>query len=753
MKQQLCSVNRNAFETQGANNDDMSPKPRKSFEKHPEYQVDSRPLCQGLPFVLTDSAHPRLVLKHGNQFMVLDREASIPACNTLGFGYYRNDTRHLSQWEILLDDVALSLLSFDVEKGYAGSFLYTNPQTPTLSQQKLMVQRQILISDTVYERLVIENFSAEEIAIKLRIKCQSDFADMFEVRGLNRPERGQRMIPTTDRQGRRVFLAYKGADDILLETIVEFDGQKPDSLTQGEATYQLLLPVRTPWVLDIRIYTRDIDSSKNIAETERKNFQSLLIAADQQFLDWRGSGAQLSTKAEIVNLTIERSLRDIYILRQSTPKGPGLAAGIPWYCAVFGRDSAIAAMQLVPFYPEIARECIEVLAAYQGTQTDEFRAERPGKIMHELRLGELARLNIIPHTPYYGTVDATSLWLIALERYLQWTGDLQFAERLWPNVQHALTWLENNGDGYLSYKRESPQGLENQGWKDSGNSICHLNGSLAIPPIALCEAQGYLYASLLAIANIGDMLGHSQIGAYLRLKAKTLKVNFINDFWLPAEQFLALALDFEGRQVKAIASNAGHCIWTGILDGAKAEKVVDRLLSEDMDTGWGLRTLSSTALTYSPMSYHNGSVWPHDNAIIMDGMRKIGRIRDAHQLMSSLIDVAQHQQDFRLPELFCGFERSDWSRPIDYPVSCSPQAWSAGSIFQMIGSCLNFQPDATKNVLRIIDPSLPPWMEQVTVRNLKVGKSSLDIAFNVANGQTFCQILRKAGDLRVIIET
>jgi glycogen debranching enzyme len=302
----------------------MSLKSRKLFEKQSEYVVDSRPLCQGLPFLLTDSAHPRLVLKKSNHFIVLDREACIPACNTLGFGYYHNDTRHLSQWEILLDDVSLSLLSFDVQKGYAGSFLYTNPQTPTLLQQKIMVQRQIVLSDIVCERLVVENFSSEEITINLRIKCQSDFADMFEVRGLNRPERGLRMMPSADLEGRRVFLGYKGADGVLLETIVEFTGQKPDLLSEGEALFNLVLPVRTPWELEIRIYTRSNESSDYVfADIGEDNFQSQLTEADRQFIEWRGSGAKVATKHEIANLTIERGLRDIYILQQETPRARG----------------------------------------------------------------------------------------------------------------------------------------------------------------------------------------------------------------------------------------------------------------------------------------------------------------------------------------------------------------------------------------------------------------------------------------------
>ncbi len=724
-----------------------------SFDRFGEYEVDPRPLCQGLPFVLTDSAHPRIVLKHGSHFLVLDGGAYIPACNTLGFGYYRYDTRHLSQWEVTLDGVPLSLLSFDVEKGYAGSFLYTNPQLATLAQQKLMIQRQIVLTDTVCEKLLVENFSSEAVSVEFSIKFQSDFADMFEVRGLNRPERGLRMVPTSDSKGRCLFLAYKGLDGCLLETVIEFRGAQPQSIIDGEVKYRLDLSARAQWAIEMHISTRN-SGFPPLTESAATSFSAMMEKADAAYSRWRSEGARVSTEHEIVNFALDRGLRDVYILRQSTPRGTGLAAGIPWYCAVFGRDSAIAGWQMLPFRPDIARECIEVLAAYQGSRTDRFRGERSGKIMHELRLGELARLNAIPHTPYYGSVDATALWLLLVGKYLQWTGDIDFVSRLWPNIKLALGWLDRaTSNGYITYKRESSQGLENQGWKDSGDSVCHADGSLARPPIAICEAQGYVYAARIAMSNVAGILNHNTLADKLQLQAMEFKKCFNQDFWMEPEEFPALAIDGDGRQVKVISSNAGHCVWSGIIDGQRANRVTDRLLCQDVDSGWGLRTLSSDASFYNPMSYHNGSVWPHDNAIILEGLRKIGRIRDAHRLMWSMISVAQHQQDFRLPELFCGFERTDWSRPIDYPVSCSPQSWSAGSIFQMLTACVNFQPDAIKKTLRILDPSLPDWLQSLTIRNLKVGEAEIDIAFNAADGHTYCQILKKIGNLRVIIET
>jgi glycogen debranching enzyme len=375
--------------------------------------------------------------------------------------------------------------------------------------------------------------------------------------------------------------------------------------------------------------------------------------------------------------------------------------------------------------------------------------------MHELRVGELARIGYIPHTPYYGTVDATQLWLYVFAQYIDWSGDLDFAAKLWPNVNAALKFLDGALDerGYISYKRESEKGLENQGWKDSGDSVMHADGRLAEAPIALCEVQAYLYAAWLETARIARLMKNDALAAELEEKAAQLKKRFYRDFWEESERYIALALDADGNPCSVISSNPGHCLFTGILDDDEAQLVADRLMSADMNCGWGVRTLSKATIAFNPMSYHNGSVWPHDNAIIAEGLRKIGRAKDAHRIMQSMVDVAQFEPDFRLPELFCGFERDGSMRPIGYPVSCSPQAWAAGASLQLLKSCLNLQPDACNGILRIVEPDLPSWLGRVTLRGLRVGSAVLDLGFVSHDGISSCQVLHKSGRIRVTIET
>lgn len=732
---------------------DISQQPAEVVDWQRDYVADIRPLCQGMPFVLTDQAHPRLVLKHGSHFLILDQSAHIPSCNTLGYGYYRYDTRHLSQWELYLNDIPLSLLSSDVGNGYAGTFLYTNPQTPTLAQQKITLERQIVLSDVLWERLSISNFDSKDVDIELTIKFQSDFADMFEVRGLNRPERGTRMMPIGDADGRKLYLAYKGLDDLLLETIIEFLGIKPDSIEDGVVRLSLNLPSRETTSFEISVTTK-WQGHKFSTGAPSSNFMNALKQCHDQYSEWCSHTARVQTEHEMFDMALQRSFQDIYILRQPSPRGFGLAAGIPWYSAIFGRDSAIAALQMMPFMPKLARECIEVLAAYQGEKKDTFKAERPGKILHELRLGELSRTGLIPHSPYFGTVDATQLWLILFSRYIDWSGDMAFAKQMWPHVRASVSFLEEEaGDGFITYKRESPQGLENQGWKDSGDSVMYRDGNLAVPPIALCEPQAYLYSALIGVAKVAEKLGHTAYSRTLLQQAEALKVRFNESFWMEDEEFVALALDGEGKKANVISSNAGHCIWAGILNGDRANKVVDKMMSMRIHTGWGLRTLSANELAFNPISYHNGSVWPHDNAIIVEGMRKHGRTREAHQIMHETFEVALSQPEFRLPELFCGFQREATSKPIEYPVSCSPQAWAAGSLYQMLSANLNFEPEAMNNVLRIVDPALPPWLGKVQIYRLQIGASELDLAFECNGDYTFVQILRKSGNVRVIVES
>ncbi len=719
-----------------------------------DYTPDTRPLCQGMPFVLTDAAHPRLVLKSGSHFLVMDQEALIPACNTLGYGYYRYDTRHLSQYELLLNGAPLSLLSKAVQEGYTGTFLYTNPQINTVPQQVLTVLREVVLSDLLWERFVLTNFHTETLEIELTFNFQSDFADIFEVRGFNIQERGRRMLPVAGRNGRSIYLAYRGLDDCLVETVVEFFGIQPDSVTDGQVIIKLVVPPRQTREFQICFTTR-WDGQVSAPDSRRTGFAEARKSAETRYRDWCNRGSRFDTSHRLFDLTLERSYRDLFILRQPTPKGYGISAGVPWYCALFGRDSAITAWQILPFLPDMARESIDVLAAYQGMKFDPTTQEEPGRILHELRVGELARRKAIPHVPYYGTIDATQLWLYVLCQYFDWSGDMEMIRRLWPAVRMALDWLSNSLDerGYLTYRTECPDGLINQGWKDSGDSTMHADGRLADQPIALCEPQAYLYAAWVEVARIAQTLGYDPLANKLRGDARKLKERFNRDFWMESEKFVALALDGHGEQCQVVSSNPGHCLFSGILDDDRAHLVADRLVDTDMHSGWGIRTLSRAVPKYNPMSYHNGSIWPHDNAIIVEGLRRIGRTQDAHDVLRGMLEAAQFEPDFRLPELFCGFDRNNSFKPIDYPVSCSPQAWAAGSMFQMLKVCLNMQPDALRQTLRIVEPSLPPWLNRVTLTGLRVGSAVVDLLFTAQDGFTACKVLHKSGKLKVIIES
>jgi glycogen debranching enzyme len=721
-----------------------------------DYIVDTRPLCQGMPFVLTDAAHPRLVLKNGSQFLVMDEGGLVPGCNTLGYGYYRYDTRHISQWELTLKDVPFTILSSSINEGYCGSFLYTNPQTEDIPLQKLMLQRDVVLADLLWEKIVLHSFHNQPIECELKFRFQSDFADIFEVRGYNAPRRGNRMRPVAGKNGRSLFLAYRCLDETMLETVIEFFGMQPDEIyaEDGEVVFKIPLMPRETREFQICVSSQ-LDGKPLAGDVRKTGFTDARHGAELRYREWCNRGATVRTNHELFDLAINRAVRDLYILRQPTPKGYGLAAGIPWYCAVFGRDSAITSWQILPFLPDIARESIEVLAAYQGQVDDAYRDEQPGRIMHELRLGEQARSGQVPHSPYYGTIDATQLWLYVFGRYIAWSGDLDFAAKLWPSVKAALGWLERSlvNTGYLSYLCDNEKGLTNQGWKDSGDSIMHINGSLAEAPISLCEPQAYLYACWNEIAKVANLLGYDSLASKLQENAASLKVRFMKDFWMDDEKYLALALDKYGKQIKPISSNPGHCLFTGILDDEQAQLVADRLMGQDLQSGWGVRTLAKQAVAYNPMSYHNGSVWPHDNAVIAEGFRRIGRVEDAHAVMLELLQIAQSEPDYRLPELVCGFDRDGALRPIDYPVSCSPQAWASGAIFQLIKACVNLKPDGVNNTLRVIDPNLPDWLGKVEMRGLRVGTAVIDLSFTTDSGITSCQVLHKSGKARVIIES
>lgn len=694
--------------------------------------------------------HPRLILKNGAYFLVLDEAGLMPAGTAFGYGLYKDDTRYLSSFDISLNGASPVLLSASTDAGYAGRFIYGNAadKVSGAAEQQIMLQRDIVIRDGVSEKITLTNFGNQPVSVKAAIEFSSDFADMFEVRGMGRKRRGH-LQALEQKLKNGVDISYMGLDNKPMRTRLLFN-EVPFSIKNDRVEFQYNLNGQQSKTIDMSLTTAFdaplVEPKKNISFDEEKQL------ADSDYSKWRRKTATVTTGNTEFNKLVDRSVRDIYILRQQTPRGNCIAAGTPWFAVAFGRDQEITAMETMMFFPDLAKDVINVLAAYQGSKSDDFTEEKPGRIMHELRLGEMARLREIAFVPYYGTVDATPLFLVLLARYYQQTGDLEFVRKHWPKVESALGYLDSElSTGYLRYGGKAGAALSNQGWKDSGDSVMYGDGKLAKAPIALCEVQGYLYFAWSQIAHLATLLGHKERGAELSAKANKLQDNFRKDFWMKDKNCVALALDGDGRQCDVISSNMGHLLSTNILDQAQANAVADALLKEDMFCHWGVRTLSSKEAAYNPMSYHNGSVWPHDNAMAIEGLCRIGRADDARLIISGLFDTAKYRPDMRLPELFCGFSRTFSERPVWYPVSCAPQAWAAGSVFQMLSGCLGLVPDAASHTLSVVRPALPPWMGPVDVSGLHVGDDVCDLHFELVDDKTKCRVVSKSEDLKIDI--
>jgi len=471
--------------------------------------------------------------------------------------------------------------------------------------------------------------------------------------------------------------------------------------------------------------------------------------------DWERACTATESDSERFDELLDASLRDLRALLTPTPGGQLLAAGIPWYVAPFGRDSLLTAYQALPMNPELARMTLLALARLQAEADDPWRDAEPGKIPHELRSGELARTGLIPHTPYYGTVDATPLYLILAAAYYRWTGDIGTLTGLREVIDAAVAWIrdygDHDGDGFLEYHCRSPGGLRNQGWKDSHDSVVHADGSLAEGPIALVEVQGYAYRAKLDIADVYDALGEAGVAAELRGEAEALRRAVNDAYWMPEEGTFALALDGAKRQVASVTSNPAHCLWCGVVDEDKAGAVAERLMAPDMFSGWGIRTLSSDSPAYNPMSYHNGSVWPHDNAIAAAGLKRYGFTDATEQIATALVEVGSTARDFRLPELYCGFDRSEANAVVAYPVACIPQAWAAGAPFMLLEAMLGIRADAPDGLLTLEKPRLPPWLNRLEIRGMHVGAAVLTLAFERDRGITGFSLLEQKGRLNVVM--
>jgi glycogen debranching enzyme len=718
----------------------------------------NRVLVKGVVAVMHARTERLWSTKEGDMFLCADAEGNLDAEQATGAGFYWRDTRYLSDFRLEVDGHAPLLLSTSADRAFASHVDLANQDlveedgTVAAVQGTVNIRRTRVIEGRLYERIRVKNYNASAVDLTLRLTFGTDFADIFEVRGLKRAARGKLTRPKADR--RTAAFAYAGEDGVFRETRIAFELEPTEVEVDDEqvvASWHLrLAPTQTEMI------ALTVEPRADGAAAPERSFDVVMHDLRRSYEAWERSSTRVWTDNELYNSLLSRGLRDLRALLTPTRHGDVVAAGIPWFVAPFGRDALLTCHQTLMLNPELTRTTLEVLAAFQADEVDDWRDAQPGKILHELRQGELAGAGVIPHTPYYGSIDSTPLWLLLLGTYYRWTGDLEFCRKLLPNAERALDWIADygdiDGDGFLEYRRTSPRGLVNQGWKDSHDSVVHVDGKLAEGPIALAEVQGYVYLAKLRMAEMFAALGNAPRAATLRGEAEALRAAFNERFWVESEQFYAMALDGEKRPVASISSNPAHGLYCGIVDPDKAGPMARRLLAPDMFSGWGVRTLSKSAAAYNPMSYHNGSIWPHDNAIIGAGLKRYGFAKATNRLATAMFEMAVTVDDMRLPELFCGFTRRSPNRPVAYPVACSPQAWAAGAPFLLLQAMLGISADAPANTINVNKPHLPGWLNTVELHDVRVGSSTVSVVFQRQGEMTGFSLLDRDGDVRVLME-
>jgi glycogen debranching enzyme len=696
------------------------------------------------------------VLKQDETFGIFNDFGDIAAGARHEEGLYHQGTRFLSRLALKLAGGRPLLLSSAVRRDnlLMGVDL-TNPDAylggdVMLPRGSLHIYRSKLIWGAVcYEHIHVRNFTRTPLDVSLSLEFAADFADIFEVRGEERRRRGQLHQPRV--AGDAAELAYLGLDGVARRTVIECC-PAPQRISGSELQLGAYLEGRSEQVFEIKI-TCAIDSDRPAA----MSFQAALARAERSRADASRLLCCIETSNDQLNAWMTRSAADLNMLLTETGSGIYPYAGVPWFDTTFGRDGIIAALECLWLAPQIARGVLSFLAATQATRDQPERDAEPGKILHEARRGEMAALGEVPFGRYYGSVDATSLFVMLAGAYWRRTGDLGFIETLWPNICAALTWMDRHGDrdgdGFIEYRRRSHHGLVQQGWKDSSDSVFHADGRLAEGPIALCEVQAYTYAARLEAAALAQALGRDEPARTLRAQAHELRERFLARFWCPELGLYALALDGYKEPCRVRTSNAGHCLFCGIATPEHAESIARVLGQDTFFTGWGVRTLADRESRYNPMAYHNGSVWPHDNAILAAGVSASPAKELALRIFSAQLDASTYFESSRLPELFCGFRRREGKAPTAYPVACSPQAWSAAAVFAMLQACLGLAIDAGAKQIAFRHPQLPPRVERMSIRNLTVGDSSVDLTLYRYSGSVGLNVDRRSGKLDVAMLT
>ena len=692
------------------------------------------------------------VLKQGETFVVFDRYGDIKPVGLGEEGLYHEGTRFLSGMLLRLAQERPMLLSSTIRQDNA--LLAVDLTNPDISEHgELVVPRGTLhIARTAFlwdgvchQRMVFKNYGLTAISVPVELRFDADFADIFEVRGAQRERRGSQRDPQVHDDG--VLLRYDGLDGRTRSTRLRFE-PKPDAMTSASASYRIDLAPQAEMVLEVAIACEESD------EPHRLPVPSGPQATSEALDQLRRRGADLQTSNDQFNDWLRRSDADLAMMSTATPYGEYPYAGVPWYSTVFGRDGLITALECLWVDPEMARGVLTVLAATQAEHADPERDAEPGKIVHEMRRGEMAALGEVPFGRYYGSVDATPLFVMLAAAYHRRTGDLQLVRDIWPNVERALDWMDTYGDadadGFLEYRRTTSVGLANQGWKDSFDSVFHADGTLAEGPIALCEVQGYAYAARRGAADMSRALGDHARAEALEHQADQLRARFEESFWIDGLGTYAEALDGEKRPCRVRTSNAGQCLFTGIVSPERAARVARELLSHEGFSGWGVRTLATGEARYNPMSYHDGSVWPHDNALIAAGMARYNMTDAALRIMEGMYAASLFIDLRRLPELFCGFPRRHGEGPTAYPVACSPQAWASASVFLMLQACLGVEVDAVRRQVRFTHSRLPDFIEELWISDLQVGDASLDLVLQRRTNDVGISVLHKRGAVEVV---
>jgi glycogen debranching enzyme len=697
-------------------------------------------------------ARPRRTLKHDDTFAVFDSHGDIGATAGGPDGLFDRDTRYLSHLELLINGAQPLLLDSALRDDNLSFYVdLTNPDI-FVDDKIALLKDSVYISRTIYlkdgslrERLEISNQSAEDVRLNVSLAFANDFADIFEVRGVRRAKRGrawtQILAPGA------VALYYRGLDGVLRETALSFEPD-PSLLLDSVATYTLHLAPREGRTIFLTAASRG-----RLPKSTQSFFNGLVVLHREVKSAVRDS-ASVETSDRMLNEVLLRSIADVQMLLTRTPEGLYPYAGIPWYSTTFGRDGIITALQMLWFDPSIAVGVLKRLAAYQGVAEDPRADCEPGKILHEMRGGEMAALGEIPFGLYYGTADATPLFIVLAGYYARRTGDYELIAELWPNIERALAWIDGpgdlDGDGFVEYARHTEKGLSNQGWKDSHDSVFHADGRLADGPIALVEVQAYVYAARRLAAHCARRLGMTDRANALARQAEELRQKFEDAFWCPEIGTYALALDGDKAQCKVRTSNAGHALYAGIASPDRALQVAEGLIDTSFFSGWGLRTVARGESRYNPMSYHNGSIWPHDNALVAHGLGRYGFKRGVNLIFEALVRAAGYMEGRRIPELYCGFRRRRGRGPTLYPAACSPQAWAASAPFLLIQTMLGLEFDHKARQIRLVNPNVPLCKGEIVIRNLSLGSARVDIALRQdAFSAISLHVLRTTGDVQV----